>query len=73
MTRFQQVPSPFSVDQGDDAKTGAESYEAMTDSNRAAHLLLQVRVQTLNEDLRDTFCQWYPGMTREAENLLKAA
>ncbi|NDY73080.1 ISKra4 family transposase [Desulfobacter hydrogenophilus] len=42
-------------------------------TKQGAHLLLQVRVQTLNGDLRDTFCQWYPGMTREAENLLKAA
>lgn len=27
--------------------------------------LLQVRVQTLNDDLKDKFCQWYPGMTNE--------
>jgi hypothetical protein len=42
-------------------------------TKQGAHLLLQVRVQTLNGDLRDTFCQWYPGMTPETENLLQAA
>ena len=30
-------------------------------TKQGAHLLLQVRVQTLNGDLRDTFRQWYPG------------
>lgn len=32
-------------------------------TKRGAHLLLQVRVQTLNDDLRDVFCRWYPGMS----------
>src|SRR5215813_12406570 len=31
-------------------------------SQRGAHLLLQVRTQVLNEDLRSTFYRWYPGM-----------
>ena len=31
-------------------------------TKRGAHLLLQVRTQTLNDDLRDTFCRWYPEM-----------
>jgi hypothetical protein len=31
-------------------------------TKRGAHLLLQVRVQTLNDDLRDVFCRWYPDM-----------
>jgi len=31
-------------------------------SERGAHLLLQVRTRVLNEDLRNTFCRWYPGM-----------
>ena len=31
-------------------------------TKRGAHLLLQVRVQTLNDDLRDVFCRWYPEM-----------
>ena len=30
--------------------------------NRGAHLLLQVRNQTLNDDLRKTFGRWYPAM-----------
>ena len=32
-------------------------------TQRGAHLLLQVRTRTLDGDLRDTFCRWYPGMT----------
>jgi hypothetical protein len=31
-------------------------------SERGAHLLLQVRTQVLNEDVRNTFRRWYPGM-----------
>jgi hypothetical protein len=31
-------------------------------SERGAHLLLQAPTQVLNEDLRNTFCRWYPGM-----------
>jgi hypothetical protein len=31
-------------------------------SERGAHHLLQFRTQVLNEDLRKTFCRWYPGM-----------
>jgi hypothetical protein len=31
-------------------------------TQQGAHTLLQVRTQTLNDDLRDKFCQWYPGM-----------
>jgi len=31
-------------------------------TERGAHLLLQVRTQVLNEDLRATFHRWYPGM-----------
>ena len=31
-------------------------------SQKGAHLLLQVRTQVLNEDLRATFREWYPGM-----------
>jgi len=42
-------------------------------TKQAAHLLLQVRVKTLNEDLRDAFCQWYPGMAPAKENLPHAA
>jgi hypothetical protein len=31
-------------------------------SPRGAHLLLQVRTQVLNDDLRPAFCRWYPGL-----------
>ena len=31
-------------------------------TQKGAHSLLQVRTQTLNDDLRGKFCQWYPGM-----------
>jgi hypothetical protein len=32
-----------------------------------AHLLLQVRTQVLNGDLRQTFCRWYPAMKTSGE------
>jgi len=32
-------------------------------TKRGAHLLLQVRTQALNTDLRATFEHWYPAMT----------
>jgi hypothetical protein len=41
-------------------------------TERGAHLLLQVRTQVLNEDLRTTFQRWYPGMkadTSQAEEV----
>jgi hypothetical protein len=38
-----------------------------------AHLLLQVRTKTLNGELRDAFCQWYPHMTAIGEHLPRAA
>ena len=31
-------------------------------TQRGEHLLLQTRTQVLNNDLRETFCRWYPGM-----------
>ena len=34
----------------------------MLDRAGGAHLLLQVRTQGLNDDLRATFKRWYPGM-----------
>lgn len=34
-------------------------------TRRGAHLLLQVRAQALNEDLRPTFERWYPAMARK--------
>ena len=37
-------------------------------TKRGAHLLLQNRIKTLNNELRDCFCQWYKDMAPEAEN-----
>jgi len=34
-------------------------------TERGAHLLLQVRTRVLNEDLREMFQRWYPGMKAE--------
>jgi hypothetical protein len=31
-------------------------------TKEGAHHLLQVRIQVLNDELRQTFCNWYPGM-----------
>ena len=42
-------------------------------SRRGAHLLLQTRVQVLNDDLRKTFCRWYRGMIEERVALKAAA
>jgi hypothetical protein len=42
-------------------------------SKRGAHLLLQVRTQTLNHSLRKTFCRWYPGMQAESREEKKLA
>jgi len=36
-------------------------------TQKGAHLLLQVRIKTLNHELRNCFCKWYPRMTPEAE------
>ena len=42
-------------------------------TQRGAHLLLQTRVQVLNDDLRTTFCRWLPRMTADQRVELKAA
>lgn len=42
-------------------------------TQKGAHLLLQVRVQVLNDDWRDTFCRWYPSMTPAEKNVECAA
>jgi len=40
-------------------------------TERGAHLLLQVRVQVMNGDLRQTFSRWYPGMKAATEEPLR--
>lgn len=42
-------------------------------SRRGAHLLLQVRTQALNEDLRGKFEEWYPGFNAKSEDQARAA
>jgi hypothetical protein len=42
-------------------------------SRKGAHLLLQVRTQVLNEELRGTFREWYPGMDSQRANEHRAA
>ncbi len=42
-------------------------------TQRGAHLLLQTRVQVLNNDLRNTFCRGFPGMKTDEQVELKAA
>ncbi len=42
-------------------------------TQRGAHLLLQTRVQVLNDDLRKTFGRWFPGMREEEPVALKKA
>jgi hypothetical protein len=38
-----------------------------------AHLLLQVRTQVLNEDFRETFHRWYPGLKADPDQVEDAA
>jgi hypothetical protein len=43
-------------------------------SEAGAHHLLQVRTKLLNDELRNTFARWYPGMrTDQGTNLPKKA
>jgi hypothetical protein len=42
-------------------------------TKKGAHLLLQVRTQVLNDDLRTTFERWYPAMARTEAPLQEAA
>src|SRR5262249_34083801 len=42
-------------------------------SPRGAHLLLQTRTRVLNDELRQTFQGWYPGMQSDGEELKEAA
>jgi hypothetical protein len=42
-------------------------------TKRGAHLLLQVRTLTLNDDLKDTFRRWYPAIPHTETPLRLAA
>jgi hypothetical protein len=47
--------------------------QQMSWSRRGAHLLLQVRTQVLNEELRGKFEEWYPGFNAKSEDQVRAA
>lgn len=47
--------------------------QQMSWSRRGAHLLLQVRTRVLNEELRDKFESWYPGLGGNSEERARAA
>jgi hypothetical protein len=42
-------------------------------TKKGAHLLLQVRVKALNDELRSSFCHWYPNMDQGDETILPLA
>ncbi len=43
-------------------------------TKKGAHLLLQLRVKTLNDELRAVFCKWYPGLQSDNDDVtLKVA
>ena len=42
-------------------------------TQRGAHLLLQVRTQALNDELRTIFGRWYPEMQRDVHQEQEAA
>jgi ferric-dicitrate binding protein FerR (iron transport regulator) len=42
-------------------------------SQQGAHWLLQVRTRVLNDELRETFQQWYPKFMQQEQPLKKAA
>jgi hypothetical protein len=42
-------------------------------SESGAHNLLQVRTKVLNDQLRETFVRWYPGMQSEKETEIEKA
>lgn len=42
-------------------------------TQKGAHLLLQLRVKTLNQELRQSFCHWYPKMEKDNEPNLPLA
>lgn len=42
-------------------------------TKKGAHLLLQVRIKTLNNELRKSFCKWYPKMQQENDMVLSKA
>jgi hypothetical protein len=50
-----------------------EKKQQMKWSPRGAHLVLQTRTRVLNDELRQTFQRWYPGMQNDEVELKEAA
>jgi hypothetical protein len=42
-------------------------------TREGAHLLLQLRIKTLNHELKDEFIRWYPGMKNYDESCERLA
>ena len=40
-------------------------------TKKGAHLLLQVRVKTLNDELRSKFEEWHPGLRSDVQNTVE--
>ncbi len=38
-------------------------------TKKGAHLLLQLRVKNLNNELKDQFCKWYPSMVEHSDKV----
>ena len=61
----------FDNQQGKDVK--AKQHWCPLKQDHPPHLLLQVRTQVLNEDLRGKFEEWYPGFNAQSEDQARAA
>src|SRR6516164_10543952 len=69
--RFRR-PSRLTVDQVVSKRMVKKQQMQWTEAG--AHHLLQVRTKVLNDELRETFACWYPGMRTDQEaNLAKKA
>ena len=54
---------PAGVDLGESAELGVGSKDEVNHGGN----LLQIRTKVLNNQLRETFVRWYPGMQTEQE------
>ena len=37
-------------------------------TQEGAHRMIQVRIATLNNEIKDAFCRWYPNMNHVNDN-----
>ena len=42
-------------------------------TRKGAHLLLQLRIKTLNNELKDEFIKWYPEMSKDESSEVQIA